>query len=215
MGTTNFQRKGINVYCWNNILAICMNMLYFNIHKYTCEHICNHRCFNIHCKSNALSTNIKLNIRINTLYEKNTYCIIELPRQLLKVHNIYENTTVSLWELSLRKVYIERYNHSLDISMSPVKINIFFEPIVKNQSLDFTIQSVHCASYTLLFNGPTSICLNAHCQQPIFTEAWVVIGTNHHAEFITAVSLCCCKRCAVEFSMHCGMIINVDWHCIT
>ncbi|KAG7209399.1 hypothetical protein KM043_015493 [Ampulex compressa] len=147
---------------------------------------------------------------------------LSYPRQmeyfglwLLKVHNIYENTTVSLWELSLRKVYIERYNHSLDISMSPVKINIFFEPIVKNQSLDFTIQSVHCASYTLLFNGPTSICLNAHCQQPIFTEAWVVIGTNHHAEFITAVSLCCCKRCAVEFSMHCGMIINVDWHCIT
>lgn len=34
--------------------------------------------------------------------------MIDLPRQLLKVHNIHENKVISLWELALRKVYTER-----------------------------------------------------------------------------------------------------------
>lgn len=66
----------------------------------------NHRCFATCYENTTLHTNIKLKIKIN---EKDTDFIIELPRQLLKVHNILENTVISLWELSLRKVYTERY----------------------------------------------------------------------------------------------------------
>lgn len=66
----------------------------------------NHRCFATCYENTTLHTNIKLKIKIN---EKDTDFIIELPRQLLKVHNIFENTVISLWELSLRKVYTERY----------------------------------------------------------------------------------------------------------
>jgi len=42
------------------------------------------------------------------LYETDTNIIIELPRQLLKIHEIHENVTCSLCELALRKVYTER-----------------------------------------------------------------------------------------------------------
>lgn len=66
----------------------------------------NHRCFATCYENTTLHTHIKLKIKIN---EKDTDFIIELPRQLLKVHNILENTVISLWELSLRKVYTERY----------------------------------------------------------------------------------------------------------
>lgn len=68
----------------------------------------NHRCFKTYCGSNVLHTNIKLNIKINTVTGRDTNFMIELPRQLLKVYNLYENTVVSLWELALRKIYTER-----------------------------------------------------------------------------------------------------------
>lgn len=57
-----------------------------------------------------LNTNIKLYIEMKGFYEKNADVIIELPRQLLKVHGVGENATCSLLELALRKVYTERYN---------------------------------------------------------------------------------------------------------
>lgn len=70
--------------------------------------IYNHRCFTTHCENNTLYTNIKLKIKIDALHEKDTDLMIDLPRQLLKVHNIHENKVISLWELALRKVYTER-----------------------------------------------------------------------------------------------------------
>lgn len=42
------------------------------------------------------------------LYENDTDVIIELPRQLLKIHEFHKNVTCSLWELALRKIYTER-----------------------------------------------------------------------------------------------------------
>lgn len=42
------------------------------------------------------------------LDENNADVIIELPRQLLKIHKLHENVTCSLWELALRKVYVDR-----------------------------------------------------------------------------------------------------------
>lgn len=39
--------------------------------------------------------------------------VIELPRQLLAVHDLRENKAISLWEMSLRKVYLSRSVFSL------------------------------------------------------------------------------------------------------
>ncbi|KOC63831.1 Leucine-rich repeat-containing protein 28 [Habropoda laboriosa] len=160
--------------------------------------------------------NVKLNNVINAPYEENTDFMIELPRQLLKVHNIHENIVISLWELALRKVYTERYKHTLNISTSPMNINVQYEPVaIKNcQKLDFRIFSINYALCDLLMNGPTSICVNFQCQQPIFTEAWVIVGVSHYAEFMTTVALCCCKRCASEFSKHSNLTVRHNWHCV-
>lgn len=86
-------------------------------------------CFATCYENTTLHPNIKLKIKIN---EKDTDFIIELPRQLLKVHNILENTVISLWELSLRKVYTERYKHTLNISISPININVQHETLKSN-----------------------------------------------------------------------------------
>ncbi|XP_076159971.1 uncharacterized protein LOC143143026 isoform X2 [Ptiloglossa arizonensis] len=170
--------------------------------------------FKPHCENTVLHRNIKLNIKINALHGKDTDFMIELPRQLLKVHNICENTVVSLWELALRKAYTERYKHTLNIVTSPVNINVQYEPIAINnyQNLDFTMYPINCASCNLLTNGPVSICVHSQCQQPIFTEAWVIVGISHHAQPITTVALCCCKKCASEFTKYSKMTVNHDWY---
>ncbi|XP_017754325.1 PREDICTED: leucine-rich repeat-containing protein 28-like [Eufriesea mexicana] len=182
------------------------------LHSYvqTQRNILNHGCFTKYRDNTTLYTNIKLKIKINALHEKDTDPIIELPRQLLKVHNVHENKVISLWELALRKVYTERYKHTLNISVSPISINVQYEPLtIKNyQKLDFNV------SCNLLMNGPVSICVNFQCQQPIFTETWIIIGVDYYTESITTVALCCCRRCAAEFSKQCNMIIKHTWNCI-
>lgn len=89
-----------------------------------------------------------------------------------------------------------RYNHTLNIATSPINITVRYEPIAINNSqvLDFAMSPINHASCNLLINGPISICVNAECQQPIFTEAWVTVGASHHTEPVTTVALCCCKR---------------------
>lgn len=71
-------------------------------------YICNHRCFKTHYDTTVLNTNLKLYVEMRGLCEMDTNVIIELPRQLLKIHKVHENTTCSLWELALRRIYIER-----------------------------------------------------------------------------------------------------------
>ncbi|KAL6260353.1 hypothetical protein P5V15_007884 [Pogonomyrmex californicus] len=66
------------------------------------------RCFKTHCDSDMFNTNIKLHIKMKGLYKTDGDIIIELPRQLLKIHKVHENVICSLWELALRKIYTER-----------------------------------------------------------------------------------------------------------
>lgn len=73
-----------------------------------CICIYNHRCFKTHYDTNVLNTNMKLYVTMKGLYETDGDIIIELPRQILKIHEVDENVTCSLWELALRKVYTER-----------------------------------------------------------------------------------------------------------
>ncbi|XP_076674952.1 uncharacterized protein LOC143372548 isoform X2 [Andrena cerasifolii] len=176
--------------------------------------ILGHGCFKSNYENTVLRTNIKLNIIINALHGKDTDFLIVLPRQLLKVYNVHESTVVSLWELALRRSYTERYNHTLNIAASPINITVRYEPIAINncQVLDFAMSPINHASCNLLINGPISICVNAECQQPIFTEAWVTVGASHHTEPVTTVALCCCKRCASEFTKHSNMTVIHDWH---
>ncbi|XP_043253659.1 leucine-rich repeat-containing protein 7 isoform X1 [Colletes gigas] len=173
-------------------------------------------CLKMNCENTVLHTNIKLNIKINAVHGKDTDFMIELPRQLFKVHNIRENTVVSLWELALRKAYTKRYKHTLNIFTSPVNIDVQYEPIALNndQNLDFSMHPINHTSCNLLTNGPVSICVHSECQQPIFTEAWVIVGISHYAQPITTVALCCCKRCASEFTKHSKMTVNHDWYYI-
>ncbi|XP_031840763.1 uncharacterized protein LOC116430574 isoform X2 [Nomia melanderi] len=185
-----------------------------NSYMHDQRNILSYGCFKSHYESTVLRTNIKLNVKINTLHGEDTGFTIELPRQLLKVHNIHENTVVSLWELALKKTYTERYKHTLNISTSPININVHYEPIPMSsqQKHDFTMYPINCGSCNLLMNGPVSICVHSQCQQPIFTEAWVIIGVSHHVESITTVALCCCKRCASEFIKYTNMTVSHDWY---
>ncbi|XP_076232053.1 uncharacterized protein LOC143177778 isoform X2 [Calliopsis andreniformis] len=184
-----------------------------DLYTYDQRSVLGYGCFKTDCQNTVLDTSIKLNIKINASYGKDTDFIIELPRQLLKVHSVHENTVISLWELALRKTYAERYNHTLNISTSPMYVTVQYEPTATNnhQSFDFTTSSINYASYNLLVNGPVSVCVHSQCQQPIFTEAWVIVGISHYAESITTVALCCCKRCASEFTKHSNMTVIHDW----
>ncbi|XP_018318092.1 leucine-rich repeat-containing protein 28 isoform X2 [Mycetomoellerius zeteki] len=168
-------------------------------------------CFKTHYDTNVLNTNIKLYIKLKRLYEINDV-IIELPRQMLKIHEVHENVTCSLWELALRKVYTERYKHTLDVSVSPANVTILYKPL-KNTKLDFTLSTSYTL-YNLLTNGPTGICVNSQCQQPIFTEAWIIISINHYAESMITIVLCCSRSCATAFAAHSSTTINLHWHSI-
>lgn len=183
---------------------------------YEQRNILGYGCFKTHCENNVLPRNIKLNVKINAINGKDSDFTIELPRQLLKVYKTYENTVISLWELAMRKIYTGRYKHTLNISTSPTNVNIQYEPIAINNCYqpDFTMYSISYGFYNLLMNGPTSICVNSLCQQPIFTEAWIIVGISYCIESITTIALCCCKRCASEFSKHSNMTISHNWHCI-
>ncbi|KAG5329669.1 LRC28 protein, partial [Acromyrmex heyeri] len=169
-------------------------------------------CFKTHYDTNVLNTNIKLYIKMKRLHEIDADVIIELPRQMLKIHEVHENVTCSLWELALRKVYTERYKHTLDVSVSPANVTILYKPF-KNTKLDFTLSTSYTL-YNLLTNGPTGICVNSQCQQPIFTEAWIIIGINRSAESIITIVLCCSRSCATAFAAHSSMTINLHWHSI-
>ncbi|KAG5330642.1 LRC28 protein, partial [Acromyrmex charruanus] len=169
-------------------------------------------CFKTHYDTNVLNTNIKLYIKMKRLHEIDADVIIELPRQMLKIHEVHENVTCSLWELALRKVYTERYKHTLDVSVSPANVTILYKPF-KNTKLDFTLSTSYTL-YNLLTNGPTGICVNSQCQQPIFTEAWIIIGINRSAESIITIVLCCSRSCATAFAAHSNMTINLHWHSI-
>lgn len=43
-------------------------------------------------------------------------------------------------------------------------------------------------------NGPTSICLNNQCQEPIFTEAWIIIGRSEECRTFLVITFFCSHR---------------------
>ncbi|KAF7390269.1 hypothetical protein HZH68_012126 [Vespula germanica] len=143
----------------------------------------------------------------------NKNIVIELPRQILRIHNVNENKTVSLWELALRKVYRLKYKHILNISTSPINVKVVYKQNTK-RNFDFLMSSINCASYNLLINGPATICVNSHCQQPIFTEAWIIVGIIHHIYSIPTIALCCSRSCAFKFMANSSMMLNFRWYCI-
>ncbi|XP_046830787.1 leucine-rich repeat-containing protein 28-like isoform X2 [Vespa crabro] len=174
--------------------------------------ILGYKCFKLKCEDNqSLNANIKLNIKLDASCNKSI--VIELPRQILRVHNVNENKTVSLWELALRKVYRLKYKHILNISTSPINVKIVYKRHTK-RNFDFLMSSINCASYNLLINGPATICVNSHCQQPIFTEAWIIVGIIHHIYSIPTIALCCSRSCAFKFMANSNMVLNFRWYCI-
>ncbi|XP_019698581.1 leucine-rich repeat protein SHOC-2 isoform X2 [Harpegnathos saltator] len=173
-------------------------------------------CFKTHYNTNVSSTNIKLYIETKGLYENKTDIIIELPRQLLKIHKVHENVTCSLWELALRKIYTERYKHTLELDISSPNVTIFYSLLPKDTKLDFILSTMNCISYNLLTNGPISICVNSQCEQPIFTEAWTIVGVHSMVvmETVITIALCCSKSCASAFTTHSNFLRKFRWHSI-
>ncbi|XP_014224819.1 plant intracellular Ras-group-related LRR protein 4 [Trichogramma pretiosum] len=124
---------------------------------------------------------------------------VQLPRQLLAVHTHYENVTISLWESSLRKVYASRYRHTLDINIDPP--DVITERDLRNDHYlqDVNSQELSFVSYNLILNGPISICVNQFCNQPIFTEAWIIFAIGKSTFLIPNIIILCSYRCAVNF----------------
>ncbi|XP_014487758.1 PREDICTED: leucine-rich repeat protein SHOC-2-like isoform X2 [Dinoponera quadriceps] len=193
------------------LLFQCLSQLRtMRLHKYSLAF----GCFKTRYDANVLSTNIKLYIEKKGLYENDTDIIIELPRQLLKIHEVHENVTCSLWELALRKIYTERYKHTLDVSTSPASVTILYSPLPKDTKMDLMLSIMNRTLYNLLTNGPVSICVNSHCQQPIFTEAWIIIGISYHAKSLITIALCCSRSCASAFAAHSSTFNKLHWHSI-
>ncbi|KAJ8680198.1 hypothetical protein QAD02_015985 [Eretmocerus hayati] len=126
---------------------------------------------------------------------------IELPRQLLVIHSHYENTTTSLWELSLRRIYSLRFQHILNISLDQDQSHVFvsYKPISTQSCLDKVDLLESCILYNLTLDGPVSICMHNSCNEPIFTEAWVVFGAGRNTLGIPIMVMFCSHRCAAAF----------------
>ncbi|XP_024945202.1 leucine-rich repeat protein soc-2-like isoform X4 [Cephus cinctus] len=167
-------------------------------------------CFNIHKEGNLSHNNIKLIISAHTANEELIKIPIELPRQLLKVYTVHENRTVSLWELALRKIYNSRYRHTVEIFVSPLKVKVSHQ-LVRKRKLSQHLPDDY-VPYNLIENGPISICTNPHCQEPIFTEAWVTVGMGRYVYSIPTVALCCSRSCASKYVAFSGGIMNLLWH---
>lgn len=56
--------------------------------------------------------NYKFNIELSLVSQNDSNehkkIVIVLPRQLITVHSFCDNNVISLWELSLRKIYLSR-----------------------------------------------------------------------------------------------------------
>ncbi|KAK0171346.1 hypothetical protein PV328_009087 [Microctonus aethiopoides] len=133
--------------------------------------------------------NIKLEVIINSVVTREKHAIIELPRQLMNIFGIDCKVPVSLWELSLRTLYKNKYENSLDEYH----------------------RYKHDICYNLMTNGPTSICLNNQCQEPIFTEAWIIIGRSEECRTFLVITFFCSHRCAHNFDIPSHGIDTLSW----
>ncbi|XP_011495056.1 PREDICTED: leucine-rich repeat-containing protein 28 [Ceratosolen solmsi marchali] len=168
-----------------------------------------HGCFRSNSKTNNCNIKTKLLLLSKNNSEHKKF-VIELPRQLLVIHDIYENKVISLWELSLRKVYLSRFHHTLDISWDPPNVYVKQNPILDkiNFGIDKYLKSL--IPFGLLLNGPISICMNKYCNEPIFSEAWILLGSGKNTFAIPTIVILCCHRCATEFIKTSNFIENHD-----
>ncbi|XP_014296577.1 leucine-rich repeat-containing protein 30 [Microplitis demolitor] len=135
----------------------------------------------------SASKNIKLLVNLCGI-KGDKKDIIELPRQLFQVFGEDIKIPVSLWELSLRNLYKNKEDDFFD-KYYTLKHDIF---------------------YNLLSNGPISICLNSHCREPIFTEAWIVVGKSEECVFLV-ITLFCSQNCASSFDFPSHGIETLSW----
>ncbi|XP_015114862.1 leucine-rich repeat protein soc-2 homolog isoform X3 [Diachasma alloeum] len=134
---------------------------------------------------------IRLHVDLSSEKENsNGTAIVRLPRQLIRVFSVENKEPVSLWELSLRTLFENNYEIYLNSSICP-------EPAI---------------FHNVLFNGPISICLSNQCHQPIFTEAWVTVGTSEEVALLI-VLLFCSQKCAQTFDFVSHGIKVLTWRC--
>ncbi|XP_066587868.1 leucine-rich repeat protein lrrA-like isoform X1 [Prorops nasuta] len=165
--------------------------------------------FQFECKTNYKDKFSNMNIKLS-LQDNNV--LIELPRQLLKVYNIYQNTATSLYELAIRRIYVESFKHTLNLRTN-WEVFVNYESMKLAEAFVFEIQNADNTSYNLIINGAISICTNIDCQQPIFTEAWVIIGQLYFTTTLS-VALFCQRRCASEFMKRSNPMTVFDWNCV-
>ncbi|XP_043272546.1 leucine-rich repeat-containing protein 28-like isoform X2 [Venturia canescens] len=143
--------------------------------------------------TNPLITRDNKNLRISTLSKEGEKTVIELPRQLLNVHSININHPVTLWELAVRRLHTYRRE-------------------VQNIEEDNASLRV---SYNLLINGPVAICSNENCQEPIFTETWLVVviscPRDSFSQRVPIVVLYCCKNCALHHELLLEEFEEIKW----
>ncbi|XP_063973055.1 leucine-rich repeat-containing protein 28-like isoform X2 [Diachasmimorpha longicaudata] len=142
-------------------------------------------CFSRNLNITEMRPNHRIQLHVDLSSEKNSddAAIIRLPRQVIRVFSADSKEPASLWELSLRTLF---ENNS--ICPQP---DIF---------------------HNVLFNGPISICLSNQCRQPIFTDAWVIVGASEEVALLI-VLLFCSQKCTQTFDFISHGIKVLTWRC--
>ncbi|OXU23695.1 hypothetical protein TSAR_016035 [Trichomalopsis sarcophagae] len=156
-------------------------------------------CFRSKSKKSDRLINIKLLLVSENNHGEHKQIVIELPRQLLTVHSLHENKAISLWEMSLRKVYLSRFYHTLNINFDSPCVDVKRSSVLEKSEFDMNECPRSFIPYNLMLNGPISICVNNFCNEPIFTEAWVLFGVERNAFGIPTIVILCSHRCTADF----------------
>ncbi|XP_066587870.1 leucine-rich repeat-containing protein 28-like isoform X3 [Prorops nasuta] len=122
------------------------------------------------------------------------------------------NTHLSFtWASSINKFQFD-FKHTLNLRTN-WEVFVNYESMKLAEAFVFEIQNADNTSYNLIINGAISICTNIDCQQPIFTEAWVIIGQLYFTTTLS-VALFCQRRCASEFMKRSNPMTVFDWNCV-
>ncbi|XP_063973054.1 leucine-rich repeat-containing protein 28-like isoform X1 [Diachasmimorpha longicaudata] len=149
-------------------------------------------CFSRNLNITEMRPNHRIQLHVDLSSEKNSddAAIIRLPRQVIRVFSADSKEPASLWELSLRTLFENNYEIYLNSSICP-QPDIF---------------------HNVLFNGPISICLSNQCRQPIFTDAWVIVGASEEVALLI-VLLFCSQKCTQTFDFISHGIKVLTWRC--
>jgi hypothetical protein len=87
-----------------------------------------------------------------------------------------------------------RFHHTLHISWNPPNAHVKHCPILDKKIFDIDEYLITLIPYSLLLNGPISICMNNYCNEPIFTEAWILLGIGKNTFVIPIIVILCSYR---------------------